>query len=284
MRTLAIVLLLILALVLVTVSCDSGESITPTPTPSFSPTPALERGGLKLIHKDAEGGAYFHMDIARADQDLAEVYDSFAASVSEDEEELQDLGIELSQMDYVAMQMEEYGQTAGVIYGQFDFENIRDSLSDLDLTQGSYEGVEFWSGYYSTYGDMGVAILADGLIWGDEEVAKSLVRTIEGSDPSFHEMPKVKEVLDRLPGWTPLMAMVSLNPLSDFDIPYAESAGYAIAKEDRNNLKYRMVVKFLDSDIAQQMLETMMGDPATETRRDGSFVIVDAKMPIEDFY
>lgn len=268
MRTLAIGLapLLLLALMISAIGCSSGQ----------------ERG-FRLIHKDAEGGAYFHMDIARADKDLAEVYDFFSASVAEDEEELQDLGIDISQMDYVAMQMEEYGETAGVVFGRFDFENVRSSLSDLDLTQGSYEDVEFWSGYYGEYGDMGVAFLADGLIWGDEEVAKSLVRTIEGSDPSFYEVPEVREVLDRLPGWTPLMAMVSFQPLSDFGIPYAESAGYAIAKEDRDTLKYSMVVKCVDEDTARQMLETWVEAPSIKARRDGSFVIIDSEMPIEDF-
>lgn len=236
-----------------------------------------------MIHEDAEGGAYFHIDIARADEDLAEVYDSFLASAFEDEEELRDLGIDISQMDYLEMQMEEYDETAGVIFGRFDFDNVRSNLSELNLTQGSYEGAEFWSGYYGTYGDMGVAILANGLIWGDREVVKSLVRTMIGSDPSFYDVPEVREILDRFPEWTPLIAMVTLQPLSDFDIPFAEAAGYAFAKEDRNTLKYSMVVKFVDSATAQEELESWMEVPGIKARRDGSFVIIDAKMPLEEF-
>lgn len=268
MRTLAIALVpfLLVALMISAIGCSSGQ----------------ERG-FRLIHKDAEGGAYFRMDIARADKDLAELYDFFLASIAEGEQELQDLGIELSQVDYLAVQMEEGDETALAVLGQFDLDNVRSSLSELDLTQGSYEGVEFWSGYYGEYGDMGVAFVTDGLIWGDEEVVKSLVRTIKGSDLSFHDVPAVREVLDRLPGWTPLMAMVSLQPLSDFDIPDAEAAGYVVSKKDSNTLKGSMVVKFVDEDTARQMLEVLVEGPEIKARRDGRFVIIDSEVPIEDF-
>jgi hypothetical protein len=262
---------LILVLTLVSIGCGSGqESMT---------LPALEGYGMNLIDEDALGGAYIDIRGLRGDEDLAAVLDSFSAETFNGE--LEDLGIELSQIDTLVSSIGE--DRAGICYGRFEFDVVRASLRELDLTHGSYEGVEFWSGEYEDYRTMGVAFLANGLIWGDRGASKSLIRTIEGSEASLHETPEVGGIIERLPEWAPLMAMVSLDPLSKFGLLNAEAAGYFLAKEDKDSLKVALVVKCKDSATAQEMLEFPTEVEGLDARRDGSWFIAEYRMSVDSF-
>lgn len=259
---------LMMAMVTVSIGCGKSEK-------------TLGEDGLKLINEDAVRGAYLYLDTIRGDQDLAQISDSFVDSF--EVKELSDFSINPSQIDYIAVQAQGSDRQAIVALGQFDFRNIRDSLKGLGFTQGEYDGIEFWRGYHSTYGQRAMAIFNNGLIWGDVEAAKSIIRTINNKDPSFYELPAVKEMLDRLPEWTPLILMVSLDPLSDFDIPNAEVAATAMAKKNKDIMKISMIVNFIDEADALQICESIQGQENTSGECDGKLAVLEIEMPIEDF-
>ena len=239
--------------------------------------PALEGYGMNLIHGDAVGGAYMHLGSIRDDEDLSDMYDSFMAEPFDGE--LEDIGIDLSWIDYVVISSE--SDTVGILHGQIDIEKVRSSLSELNFTQGTCEGVEFWNGTYFAFGDAGVAFFSDAIVWGEEEVVRSVVRTIMDVDPSLYDIPEVREVFDKLPTWTPIMVMVTLDPLTDLEMPYADAVGFIIAKQDRDNLRAAMVAKFADADAAEQMAQLL--ESSLDARCEGSWVILEGTMPIDEF-
>lgn len=240
----------------------------------------LGRNGLKLVNEDAICGAYVKLDIVRGDRDLAQLSDYFMTIL--EAEELSDFSIDVSQVDYFAVANEQWGEKAGVALGGFDFNDVRDSLRGLGFTQGKYAGIEFWRGYYEPYEQTGMGFFRDGLVWGDEESAKSIIRTASKIDPSFNELSSVREVVDRLTKWSPLLLMVSFDPLSDFDIPYAEVAAAAMAKKNLDIMRVSMVVKFTDEADALQLCKSVQAQYTLKGECDGKFAIVEYEMPIEE--
>jgi len=111
MRKPAIVLILIfiLSLVVGAMGCGGGEGNWG----EINGGQASERGGLRWINEDAIDGGYFHVDVARQDKDLAGMLDSFF-SEELSKEDLGDLGVDISRIDYVVFQTGEFGESAGV--------------------------------------------------------------------------------------------------------------------------------------------------------------------------
>ena len=275
MRTPAMVLIFTLSLVVGAMGCGGGEG-------NGDGGQASERDGLRWINEDAIDGGYFHVDVARQDKDLAEMLDSFF-SEEMSKEDLGDLGVDISRIDYVVFQTGEFGESAGVAEGQIDVEGVRDRLRELDLRPGTYEDTEFWEGPYGIYDNMGVAFLPDKLIWGEEESVKSIIRAIKGIDRSFYESDDIREILSILPQWIPLSLIVTYDAEYAFGLPGADIAVMAVAQKDGDLLKLAMVVGFTDLDAAQRICQSQTDDDDIRVRCQGRFVIFEGETTVEDF-
>ncbi|MFC1963561.1 hypothetical protein ACFLVL_02955 [Chloroflexota bacterium] len=239
--------------------------------------------GMKFVPADASAGMYAYVDRLNNDETLQDIYKSFAEAGAADGE-LSDFGIEILQMEHIVSVFREY-ETAGVAVGKFDFDNVRTHLEELDFTRENYNGVEFWTGYYGEYGDAGVAFSPDSLVWGGLELVESIALTMEGIDDSYEDVVEVKEVLKRFPEWTPLMTTVALDAEAVLGIPGAKNGGYTITKGEGGHLDSVWAINFLDTSTALEvgnLLGSSIGATSDDIEQDGTWVVIEAEMSIED--
>jgi len=89
-----------------------------------------------------------------------------------------------------------------IIKGDFDFQNVRDALSEFpehEFVQDEYEGVEFWIGDPDSDEPLGIVFLEKLLVFGDVDYVKDTVRVSQKTEPSLYDNEDIKSVADRLP-------------------------------------------------------------------------------------
>jgi hypothetical protein len=246
--------------------------------------PPLEWGAMNLIPKDAIAGSYVDFASLRGDEDLQDIYSSYITEFTASE--FQGIGIDPSNIDY-GVTVQNASGIAGIVHGHFDSENIRGNLSKSGLTQSRPQGFEVWSGNYGEFGQMTMAILVDGVIFGEKDSPMALISTINDKNSSLFETTEAKELLAYIPTWTPLITVVSRRAPDNSDISGVELMTYAFAKEDKDTLKFESVIKFVDLTAAQTMeapaigmWEELGGATQVKARQEGSLVIIEGKLPI----
>ncbi|MFC2058095.1 trypsin-like peptidase domain-containing protein [Chloroflexota bacterium] len=238
----------------------------------------------QLIPADALTGAFIDIDLITSDETLEGFAESIGLTELTDDEELADFGIESAQIGAILGTSRE-NENVGIALGQFDFDSVRTHLEEIDFTYGSYEDVEFWTGYYGSYGDTGVAVIPDALFlaWGDVELVESIVRTIKGIDDSFENVAEVQEVLNRLPEGTPLINIVALDMAAEFDLPGTKNGSLTVVIAG-GDLKLVWVLNCIDASTAQE-IGNQVGDSmgATSVRQDGTWIVIELVVSIEEF-
>jgi len=236
--------------------------------------------GMDLIPGDAPGGMYYDYKSLREDKDLSAWYDSMAAGQSGP---MEAIGVSLSQIDFMA------AVEGGVLGGRFDCDNVRKTLRGLDFEEGTYEGVELWTGYHSEFGDSAIAILEGGLIYGEPDAVKAHVRVINGTEVSLYQTEDIEQLMNRLPGWSPILLWLECDPSREMPFSDALAIVIAFGKADKDNLKLAVVVRFESESAAIEGLggvDTLiepMGAMEVEASRSGTFVNIEAKVPIQFF-
>jgi len=242
-------------------------------------TLVLENYGLTWMPEDAQGALYMDVPLMQGDDFLGQAFEE-----GETDEDLEGLGIDISQMDQAVIPVGMDSGEAGIVLGRFDFDHVREQLREHDLTEGTYLDIEFWSGDVWPHGRTGVAFFANGLAWGDEELVKSLVRVITGVDPSICEVADVAELCDRLPSWPPFMAMISLDPAEDFDMPNARAAAFVFAKEEgEDSMRFACAVEFEESDEAGQWYDAIRGREGVRANVTVRFLSYEGTMSLKEF-
>jgi len=241
-------------------------------------TLVLENYGLTWMPEDAQGVLYMDVPLILADEDLRQ-----ESGLADEDEELQSLGIDTSQMDQAVLA---YGMDSGeasVVRGRFNFDYVREQLREQGLAEGTYLDIEFWTGDLWPYGQGGVAFFTNGLAWGDEEAVRSLVRVITGAESSICNIASVEELCNRLPTWTGFMAMMSLDPAGDFGMFGARAAAYALAKEGGDSIRYAWAVEFEESADAQEWYDTIKDEEGVQASVSTRFVTYEGTMTLEEF-
>ena len=242
-------------------------------------TLVLERYGLTWVPKDAQGHLYMNVPLIQADEYLGQSF----REANEDDEELRSLGIDISQMDQAVLA---YGMDSGeasVALGRFDFDYVREQLRGQGLTGETYLDTEFWAGDLYSYAQGGVALFANGLAWGDEEMVRSLVRVITGAEPSICDTADVEELSGRLPTWTPFVAMLSLDPAEDLGMLNAQAAAFVFAKEDEDSIRFAWAVEFNEPDEATKWYDAIKGEEGIRASVATRFVSYEGTMTLEEF-
>ena len=241
-------------------------------------TIVTQHHGMDLIPGDSDGGMYLDFKSMREDENLSAVYDAMAVGQFDWEE----MGVSVSQVDFMV------SYAAGAVFGgRFDYNDVREALKELDFEEGTYEDVELWTGYHSELGDGAVAILEGGLIYGEPDTVKAHMRVINGTEVSLYQTEDFEQVMDKLPGWSPIILMLECAPR---ELPFdALALVIALGKADEDNLKLAVVMEFESESAAIEGLGGVdtfvgpMGAMEVEASRSGTFVNIEAKIPIQTF-
>ncbi|UCC60936.1 MAG: hypothetical protein JSV02_03715 [Dehalococcoidia bacterium] len=268
---------IILALTLAATGCNGDKEIDAVEGASPSQIGSV----FEWISETAESGGYYNLAVVRSDEDLVNIYEAFANDTSA-QEEFRDFGIDPSQIDHIVYQ-EMDSETAHLVLGRFDLEQIRESLNELGFTSVIYENTEFWEGNYTTYDGTGFAFMPDKLIWGHEEAVRSFVSTVEGQERSFYDIRETKEVLARFPDWPPIAVDITFDVLDDYGIRDAVIMATAMAKKDSGTMNVASIVKFIDAETADQMCEYLADMNDMRVTCDGEFAIIEGEETIEEY-
>ena len=246
------------------------------------PTIVTRHHGMDLIPGDAHGGMYLDFKSMREDKDLSAVYEGMAVGQFEWGEEI--VGVSASQVDF----MVSYG--AGVVFGgSFNDDKVREALGELEFEEGTYEDAELWTGYHGELGEGAVAILKGGLIYGEPDTVKRHMRVINGTEASLYQAEDIEQVMDRLPGWSPIMLMLQCELPEQMGFSDALALAMAFSKADKDNLKLAVIIEFESESAATEGLtgaETFvrsMEGIEIEVSRSGTYVEIEAKIPLQVF-
>lgn len=231
-------------------------------------------GATDMMKKIPEGVSYFSfIDIKelRSDDDLKDIFEE-----SEDDFDYWlEIGIDIDDIDSVAM----YGSTI-LMDGDFNLDDIREELEDLDYDKDDYKGVEVWE---SDYGYTWVAMKGNLIIMGSEESVKDCIRVIDGGEDSVLDDNDCKDVMDRLPSGIFMM----YNKIEEYQD--MEAFGISIQTKDKDTLRVTEIFKFEDEDAAEDAIVEIEEYADEEdlyninVDQDGKFVEVTASVDIEDF-
>ena len=247
-------------------------------------TIVTQHHGMDLIPGDAHGGMYLDFKSMREDKDLSAVYEGMAVGQFEWGEEI--VGVSASQVDF----MVSYG--AGVVFGgSFNDDKVREDLGELEFQEGTYEDAELWTGYHGELGEGAVAILKGGLIYGEPDTVKSHMRVINGTETSLYQNEDIKQLLNRLPGWSPIFLWLECDHSGEgqFGFPDALAGVMVLGKADKDNLKAAVVIEFRSKIAATEGLtgaeiffEYTEGTEI-EVNQSGTYVEIEAKIPLQMF-
>ena len=110
----------------------------------------------------------------------------------------------------------------------------------------------------------------------------------KGIEGSLYQATDVKQLMDRLPGWTPIMIMVTRDPYAEMGIADALALVMALDKADEDSLKLAIVIKFESestavesADVVRSQLEMAMGAMEIEVSQSGVFVEIEGTVPMQ---
>lgn len=226
-----------------------------------------------------------YVDVAalRNDDDLAELYDSWKATV---DARLESHGITSADVNVFALGTGT-GMRFTLLKGGFDLDQVRDKLEGFGFDDGEYKGVEVWelepgSPYDS---DPRVALMDDMIILGNEAGVEGCIKVIEEGDTSMLKKVDIKEVVDRIP--VGLYVDLEKNELAGLIVKGFEAYGLSAQKEDSDTLDIAGVAKFEDEDDAEDgdnaietMLKTIFED--VDVTQDESFLTAAAELDIDN--
>jgi len=179
-----------------------------------------------------------------------------------------------------------------IIKGVFDFQNVRDTLTEYpehEFVQDEYEGVEFWIGDPDSDEPVAMAFLEKMLIFGEVDYVEDAVRVSINKESSIYDDPDVKAVVSKLlPGIQiriGILGAANGNPAS-----ISGSSAFNSIRGDEI-INSEGLYKFESAEYAeaalvhiQDSLTDLAGYSNVDVQLKGEFIEFTGEMEISDYY
>lgn len=131
------------------------------------------------------------------DPDFKDWYDGMIIGLS-DILSYEMVGLEASDISVFAgfeIDFEINWEPIDVLIGDFNLEDIRDTLEENYFVEGEYRGMEIWT---DDFGDA-VAFIDNMIVSGYADLVEACIRTHNDEEPSMYDNEDMKAVADKLP-------------------------------------------------------------------------------------
>lgn len=248
-----------LALIITSLSCSDDENAS-----------------VDLISKIPEDSSYFSfIDVSamRTDDDMDDLYDEWEDNYNY----LEHYGIDRDDVNRLAISSD-----ATLCEGEFDLEEIREELEDLDYDDDEYREVEIWE---SADGHKWIALTEDLIIIGSEDDVKDCLWVIKDGEDSMYDDSDINDVLNKLPDGI-YMSCDTEEAFEDL-----EASGLSYRKLDDDTIGVSAVFKFDDEDAADDAINEIEDYAENyyedirhvDVWQDGLFVIAEGEIDMDDF-
>lgn len=236
---------------------------------------------MSMIPKDASQFMFVDIKTLQGDEDLESLYEDMFSDI---DEMLATFGTQVGDIRRIAGS----GEQLLLLDGSFKLSEVRDTLEDQGFDKSEYKGVEVWedpSGY------AWVAVMGNLIVVGSKDAVEDCIDVIKGGESSLRDNRDAREVMDRLPSGIVMGLGIgeAFSEIIDQEYEGLKVGGMSLAKKDKNTLRAAAVMKFEDSDAAQNAADRIKDDLEEENfknikiDRDNEFVKVTAEIAIEDF-
>jgi len=263
------IVVLILALISTGIGCDStkGEG-------------AVDM--MKKVPNAIDSFSFIDIDAMRTDADLEKAYIDLKDSFMEN-------------MDYVGTNFDEVDRAANtgtspmVLEGDFNLDEVREKLEDLEYGRDEYRGIEVWEAE-----GVLIALISNKLvIVGTEDTVKDCIKVIKDGDASLYDDKDFRDVMDRLPSGIIVQCTERVFPVSFDQYEGLEVAGVSVMKKDKHSMAFTWICKFENRNSASDAMDeiefSLENDESDEWRKidvtqDSEFVVVTTEIYIDDMF
>ena len=242
---------------------------------------------MKKIPSNADWYSFLDVNALRSDADLEDFYD---ASSDAWEDELDDLGIDIDDVEVCAEFALEAGAYTGEIllfWGVFDLDDVADTLGDRGYEKGDYEGIEIWEDYHTV-------AMWEGLVTiGSEDHVKEYIEFSEECTNSLYDKVDSEGAVNRLSGG--FHVQWQKGPYGPYIIWHEElqESAVALGKKGSDAVRVSNVFAFEDEDAAEDAMDDIRDVfeeyegydddiSSIDITRDGRFVEATYEQDIED--
>jgi hypothetical protein len=248
MRNAARILTTVLVLVLIVsvVGCSSGANEASSGVEGPSSEDTLVVRMMKMLPSDA--GVLNYIDIASLREEYnisASAVKSYFDNVYEDDI----LGEDINKVNAIATVND---MDIFLYSGDFDFNRVTANLEQISSSSYTYKGADIWMSeqYRET---LSTVIMNDVVMTGPDYIIKRCIDITSNAELSLYDNRDFKDVFERLPMGVSFSIAASTYSYEPEGV--LVSADFIIAEEGMET--ETMVLKFTDSDMAQQYVTSL---------------------------
>jgi hypothetical protein len=207
------------------------------------------KGITKLAPEDTIIFSHIDLNQVRQNRDLAYIHEQWQQQLPYSLRRMSPgLNLDLDDIHYCG-ELETVSDRVGIVAGNFNTQDIRDGLAVNEYSQGSYRGIETWTGTEDN-----IAINENIIIIGIEKDVKSVIDIMVSESISVYEKNEdIRDMTDNLPsGFLTLMELIISDNADDHtNVVHA----FSFSPKNAEKVEVRTILKFRDVEAADSFIK-----------------------------